>query len=173
VETHPFAAGSEFTVAELAEAYANNTEIEGMTFSGGEPMAQAEGLSLLVLRLKELRPEFTFLSYTGYQLEWILESGTPGQRKLVSQLDILIDGLYEADLNGPLLWRGSSNQTVHFLTDRYRHLSAMSGTFFGSQLEFEIGRDGALMWMGIPPKGFREQFERGMAERGIHLQVSG
>lgn len=173
VETHDFVAGIEMSVAELAEYYANNREIEGMTFSGGEPMAQAESLSILVDQLRALRPDFSFLSYTGYGLEWLLKRGTPGQRKLISHLDILIDGLYEAERSLPILWRGSSNQSVHFLTDRYRHLSDLVDTFSGSQLEFEIDIEGNLSWMGIPPKGFREKFEQGMSMRGIPLQTKG
>jgi hypothetical protein len=34
-------------------------------------------------------------------------------------LDILVDAPYIEEQRAPLLWRGSRNQTVHFLTSRY------------------------------------------------------
>lgn len=135
-------------------------------------MAQAEALVSLVDGLLETRPDLTFMSYTGFQLETLLKDGTPPQRALLERLDILVDGPYEQENHCELLWRGSSNQTVHFLTDRYHHLENAVDDYRGSQIEFEIDRGGELAWMGIPPRGFREKFESSMAARGIHLKVT-
>jgi anaerobic ribonucleoside-triphosphate reductase activating protein len=44
--------------------------------------------------------------------------------KIVSSLvDILIDGPYINELNDGKSLRGSKNQTVHFLTERYRNMA--------------------------------------------------
>ena len=97
--------------------------IDGLTFSGGEPFLQAEPLGQLAMAAR--KEGFGIVCYTGYTLEEI-QSGKPeGGLELLNQVDVLIDGLYLESEQAPLLWRGSRNQRVHFLTPRYRHLKPM------------------------------------------------
>lgn len=87
-----------------------NPLCRGVTFSGGEPFAQAEGLSCLGRMLKEAGYEVA--SYTGYTFEQLLE-GTMQQKALLETLDVLIDGpfvLEERTLE--LSFRGSRNQRI-------------------------------------------------------------
>ena len=88
----------------------SNPLCKGVTFSGGEPFAQAEGYLALAKALKEKGYEIA--SYTGYTFEQLL-SGTPAQKALLEQLDVLIDGPFiqaERSLETP--FRGSRNQRV-------------------------------------------------------------
>ena len=81
-----------------------------MTFSGGEPFAQAEGYLELAVALKERGYEVA--SYSGYTFEQLLE-GTDAQKALLGQLDVLIDGPFireEKSLETP--FRGSKNQRI-------------------------------------------------------------
>jgi anaerobic ribonucleoside-triphosphate reductase activating protein len=169
-ETQPFRGGQDVDVASLADELRNLPDIEGVTFSGGEPMAQAAALVNLVDAIRRKR-DFTFMSYTGYTLEYLLRRGSSAQKALVGRLDILVDGPYIAARHTDLRWRGSDNQQVHFLSPRYRHLAAQSNER-GYQLECEHAADGTFHWMGIPPKGFREKLERNMLARGIVLRVT-
>lgn len=90
--------------------------IEGVTLSGGEPMSQAHGLSML---LPDLRAAgLSVVCFSGYTYAEILASPDPTQRDLLSLIDVLIDGRYNASLPAAGI-RGSTNQTTHFLTDRY------------------------------------------------------
>lgn len=87
-----------------------NPLCKGVTFSGGEPFAQAEGFAELAVVLKEKGYEVA--SYSGYTFEQLL-SGTPAQRKLLEQLDVLIDGPFvQAEKSLEIAFRGSRNQRI-------------------------------------------------------------
>ena len=82
-----------------------------MTFSGGEPFAQAAGFAEIARLLHETG-NYEVASYTGYTFEELL-NGTEEQKELLRQLDVLIDGpfiLAEKSLEVP--FRGSRNQRI-------------------------------------------------------------
>lgn len=90
----------------------------GLTFSGGEPMLQAAGLAALA-RLSRQQRALSVVCFTGYPLEQLSqEPPAPGVSDLLAEVDVLIDGPYRAALNDDLGLRGSSNQRIHFLTNR-------------------------------------------------------
>src|ERR1035437_7030395 len=67
-QSHPFR-GSEMTVGGVAnEVLQARTEhsLEGVTFSGGEPMQQADNLLGLMHNLREQAPELSFGMFSGY-----------------------------------------------------------------------------------------------------------
>ena len=109
-ETWDFGCGTMVPVEDIVDIVRSNPLCRGVTFSGGEPFAQAEGYLKLAKVLKEKGYEIA--SYSGYTFEQLL-SGTAAQRALLEQLDVLIDGpfiLAERSLEAP--FRGSKNQRV-------------------------------------------------------------
>ena len=81
-----------------------------VTFSGGDPMAQAEGFSALAKAIKE-RTTKTIWCYTGYTFDALLQM--PAQRELLHYIDVLVDGPFvEALRDTDLLFCGSSNQRL-------------------------------------------------------------
>lgn len=98
-------------VKEILEKDLSRSEIDGITFSGGEatfPSNRAEMTSLMKW-IKENYPEKTIWVYTGYLYEEIQDL------EMMSYIDVLIDGPYIDQENpGPnkLYWRGSKNQRV-------------------------------------------------------------
>ena len=87
-----------------------NPLCKGVTFSGGEPFAQAEAFAKLAELLK--LDGYEVASYTGFTFEQLL-SGTPGQKALLSKLDVLIDGPFIlAARSLELSFRGSKNQRI-------------------------------------------------------------
>ena len=109
-ETWPFEGGTEMDEATVVRIVEANPLCKGVTFSGGEPFAQAEAFARLGRMLKERGYEVA--SYSGYTFEQLL-AGTPEQRALLETLDVLIDGpflLKERSLE--LNFRGSSNQRI-------------------------------------------------------------
>ena len=95
---------------QLLAIVASNPLCRGVTFSGGEPFAQAEGFAELAKALKARRYEVA--SYSGYTFEQLLH-GTPAQRALLETIDVLIDGPFlqeEKSLEVP--FRGSRNQRI-------------------------------------------------------------
>jgi anaerobic ribonucleoside-triphosphate reductase activating protein len=168
-ETLPFEGGEEVEVQALARELAGDPGIEGVTFSGGEPMAQAPALCRLIDRVRDAR-DLSMLSYTGYTLEALQRSGTPAQRALLDRLDVLIDGPFLRQRQTDLRWRGSDNQRVHFLTPRHRSFHA-STEDRGAWVEVEVSADGAVHWMGIPPPGFPEAVPQALRRLGVFVQA--
>ena len=72
-------------------------------------------------------------------------------KELLSFTDILIDGEYIEELNDGKSLRGSSNQKVLFLTQRYEADKIMFGNE-GRNIELYIQNDHMRM-VGIPSKG--------------------
>ena len=88
----------------LADPFAN------VTFSGGDPMFQAEGFTELAHAIHE-RSNKTIWCFTGFTFEALLAK--PEQRKLLEQIDVLVDGPFVERLKDTdLLYRGSSNQRL-------------------------------------------------------------
>jgi anaerobic ribonucleoside-triphosphate reductase activating protein len=118
--------------------------IEGITYTGGEPFLQCRALAALNTILRE--SGLSIMSYTGYTLEELHGLKDNDVEKFISQLDILIDGRYMKNKKENLLWRGSKNQKVHFLTDRYR--SYESATEDCKEIELFVGND-TITFTGI------------------------
>lgn len=109
-QTWEFGQGTDVDIQTIVAAVKANPLCKGVTFSGGEPFAQAAGCYQLALRLKA--EGYEVASYTGYTFEQLLE-GTPEQKKLLSVLDILIDGPYlQQERSLELAFRGSRNQRI-------------------------------------------------------------
>ena len=98
----------------------------GVTFSGGEPFAQAEALLPLAEMLKAHHYELA--SYTGYLYE-DLAGGTDAQKALLSKLDVLIDGPFILSQRSlELNCRGSRNQRVINVPESLRQGKAVPET---------------------------------------------
>ncbi len=121
-EFWPFVDAQRVAVIDLAEQIVSVAGIEGVTYSGGEPSCQAQALAELSRRVKARG--LTVMAYSGYTLEALRQTADPAVRAWLDGLDILVDGPYLAAQAAPLVWRGSSNQRVHFLSEAYRHLAA-------------------------------------------------
>jgi anaerobic ribonucleoside-triphosphate reductase activating protein len=116
--------------------------IEGITLTGGEPFEQADALCALVERCRARG--LSAMSFTGYELE---ELQAPAQRALLARLDIVVTGRYRAaERSLDLAWRGSSNQRVRFLTERYNDQDLPGGR----ESEVHIASDGRIVVTGFP-----------------------
>jgi anaerobic ribonucleoside-triphosphate reductase activating protein len=132
----------------LAEKLLTNPEIEGFTFSGGEPMLQAAGLATLAQIARKKR-EVSIICYTGFTLEQLLQNPpAPGVSDLLSQIDVLIDGPYIATLNDERGLRGSANQRIHLLSDR---LKGFDFEACPRTVEIHV-LEGEALLVGVPSK---------------------
>ena len=111
-ETHDPAGGRAFSLDEVIERMRLTPIIRGVTFSGGEPFAQAEGFALLGWRLKLLG--LNIVTYTGYTWEALTRPDSPrAWRDLLEVTDILVDGPYvERERDTSIAFRGSRNQRI-------------------------------------------------------------
>ena len=109
-ETWAFGCGTRIPVDAVVEIVESNPLCRGVTFSGGEPFAQAEGFARLARVLKEKGYEIA--SYSGYTFEELLR-GSEAQKELLRSIDILIDGRFIlAQKSLEIAFRGSRNQRI-------------------------------------------------------------
>lgn len=131
-DTWEFGCGTPMEEERILEIIKENPLCKGVTFSGGEPFAQAEGFAKLGRMLKAAGYEVA--AYSGFTFEQLL-AGTPAQKELLETIDVLIDGPFlQAEKSLELSFRGSRNQRI---LDVPKSLAA------GAAVSVEPGR-----WLG-------------------------
>lgn len=122
---------------------------EGLTVSGGEPMLQAEALADMMDCIRRER-DCGLIVYTGFVYEALLAREDPAVRRFLGQIDLLIDGPYRRELDWNQTARGSENQRLLPLTDRYRDvLEAYYLRRRGRQVELRLSTKQTLL-VGVP-----------------------
>ena len=109
-QSHDFAGGKLCDTGEILEIMHDNTLLDGITLSGGEPFAQAEACAELARAAHDAG--LSVWCYTGYIFEELLQ-GKPEWLELLSNIDVLVDGpfvLSQRTLEAH--FRGSSNQRI-------------------------------------------------------------
>ncbi len=100
--------GEERTLDELMDIIAYNEA--PVTFSGGDPLAQAQPLALLINRIKQ-ELGYNVWCYTGYTWQQVTQQ--PQLMAVVRQLDVLVDSPFlMAERDTKLRFRGSRNQRL-------------------------------------------------------------
>ncbi len=129
---------------ELLDEILSITNIEGVTFSGGEPFSQAKPLSVLAKKLRE--SGLTITCYTGYTVEQLRLENHKDWNFLLSEIDLLIDGpfLQQKQCNAP--YRGSENQRLHFLSNKIDPNQIMTN----QTAEINLNNDGSIIETGFP-----------------------
>lgn len=118
--------------------------VEGVTVTGGEPFEQPGGLLELVRGIRETT-SLSVLVFSGLTHEEIRR--LPLGPAILEHVDVLVAGRYVASLHLGEGLRGSANQRLHLLTDRYTE-SEIEST---APTEILIGPDGTLRFTGIDP----------------------
>jgi anaerobic ribonucleoside-triphosphate reductase activating protein len=119
-EMLPFDGGHRVGLVDLVGQIAASRErgVEGVTLLGGEPFAHANEAAELAMEVQSLG--LSVMVFSGYTIEELERMSDLAVGGLLKNIDILVDGPYARDQ--PELsrrWVGSSNQRVHFLTQRY------------------------------------------------------
>lgn len=111
--THSFQDGEIIKISNILKYIDENPLIQGVTFSGGEPLCQVKPFLSLAKEVK--KRNLHLLIYTGYTIEE-LEIRMKKEHELEELLrtaDHLIEGRFVQKLrNLSLLYRGSSNQRI-------------------------------------------------------------
>lgn len=147
-------------VAEQVAAAHRTHVIDGVTFSGGEPMQQALDLLDLIRLLKRTRPELSIGMYSGYT-EYELESGRFWTRDGIGRearydvwvaikqhLDFAVLERFVAARPSTLPLRTSANQVLLLLGDRY-----CEEQFQPLEFEVHIEAQGLVQITGFPLAG--------------------
>ena len=161
--THQFL-GTEVTVdaavQEVLRAYREHT-LEGVTFSGGEPMQQADSLLRLIQSLHQQAPQLSFGMFSGYAEReltkgqyrvWGDGSSEPARKRLWREirasLDFAILGRFNQAQPSSLPLRTSRNQVLRLFSDRYT-----PADFSEELIEVSIHQGGRAEVTGFPVLG--------------------
>ena len=110
-QTHDFDGGQDIALDTLLKDMCKNPFVKGVTFSGGEPFCKAEPLYRLAVELKSRGKHL--MAYSGYTFEELMQLSDPYVKKLLGELDLLVDGRFIMEQkNIDLRFRGSANQRV-------------------------------------------------------------
>ncbi len=113
----PFKAAEFYDPRKLANQLCQITETNGITLSGGEPFEQPRACGILAETAKKQGK--TVMAFSGYEYDQLITWQNPHIQHFLGQIDMLICGPYKQKLAcESRLWQASSNQTVHFLTDK-------------------------------------------------------
>lgn len=146
----PESGGKWIRISELAQRIQETPEIEGLTLTGGEPFAQAGALTKLINQTRQLK-NLGVIVYSGYTLKKLqhLAACQPDIAAFLQVIDLLIDGAYITALNDGASLRGSSNQQIHLLTERY---ATVINDYYGQSkrpVEIHLTKNN-IMLVGVP-----------------------
>ncbi len=154
----PLEGGETVTINALADEILATVDIEGLTITGGEPFLQAQELALLIQQIR-LQRDIGVIVYSGYEFK---ELQRQAQKKsaiadLLTSIDLLIDGQFIENLNDGLSLRGSANQQIYALTERYHDKLHLYGQ---AQRQVEIHLQATqMMVVGIAGQQFLQQWQ--------------
>lgn len=112
-ETWDFDAGYDLDIETILKEIDENPLLDGVTFSGGDPVFQAEPFSILAAKVKARN--LNVVLYTGFTYEQLVEMSQNDENvsNLLKNTDLLVDGRFELSLRDLTLpFRGSSNQRI-------------------------------------------------------------
>ena len=91
------------------------------------------------------------MAFTGYEL---MELRHGSAQQLLNLLDVVVTGRFiEAKRTESLPWRGSANQEVVFLSNRYGPADLVAGG--EKRLELHIDSSGAVVVTGFPDNSWQ------------------
>ena len=138
---------------------------DGITISGGEPLAQAGPLHRILGKIDDTRREATgrtgaehdILLFTGYELAEL----SPAQAAAAHLADVVVTGRYRAAEPTELIWRGSANQEMHLQSDlaRRRYTDYLGFTPERPPLQIEAD-PGGFRIIGVPRRGMLQALDR-------------
>ena len=114
-EAQDFNYGEEFNEEKFLKRIKENSILNGITISGGEPLCKENvpGVLKFIKDVKEIRPEFNVWCYSGYTLDQLIDRNDEETNKCLNEIDVLVDGRFVEEKKDPTLkFRGSSNQRI-------------------------------------------------------------
>lgn len=130
--------------------------IRGITISGGEPFLQMVPLKNLIKKIKE-NTNLDIICFTGFLYEELLKKNDETINYILNNIDILIDGKYIEEKNENNYLRGSSNQNIIFLSDRYKSYEKDMKNLKNRNVEYTWKNEREMFIIGIPHKDMEDK----------------
>ena len=162
-ELHEFSeqyAISLVNIEKLITDISNKNDIDGFTITGGDPFDQPEDLNKLLDFIRLISEDI--LIYTGYCYEDVEKK----YQDIVNKATVIIDGEYVQELNTGEVLRGSTNQNIIILNDKFRnkYLEYIDNSESSIQ-NFYI--NGAAISVGIHKPGFDNAIDQALTGKGL------
>ena len=133
------------TVMALIEKITQAHSVDGFTITGGDPFFQPDALSRLLEQIKKVSDDI--LIYTGYMKDELPDP-------MLNNIAVLIDAPYIKAQNNNCLLRGSDNQTIYILSEKYRDAYEKYLATAENQIQNFATRDGYIS-VGIHRPDFK------------------
>jgi anaerobic ribonucleoside-triphosphate reductase activating protein len=143
----PFAPRNRIRTGDLADRITALPDIEGVTFSGGEPFCQAAALAEVGELVRE--KGLTVVTFTGFPYRELRLRQRASWNALLHATDLLITGPYRPDLPCSHPLRASANQEIVHLSDLLKGREDESGQAAGT-VEYTISPEGVITATGFP-----------------------
>lgn len=144
-------------IYDLVLQIARNHPIDGFTITGGDPLYQPDDLQALIALLQNISSDI--LVYTGYERSELPEKSLRG-------IAVLIDGPYIQQRNTDCLLRGSDNQSIYILDDRFKEKYAKYLASARNQIQNFMTSDGVVS-VGIHRPNFMADLDAAMKRKGL------
>ena len=118
--------------------------VDGVTFSGGEPLYQSAELQEFINILPTSMDKMLFTGYSSSELN-------EEQKRCYELFDLVVEERFEKDKMGSFLWRGSSNQKILSPTKKYNDIIDDILHAPSAGLHIDI-LDKEILYYGIPTK---------------------
>lgn len=141
--------------------------LDGVTFSGGEPLQQIDALGELLVRIdshrKRTGASFDVLIYSGYTPRQVESKFVP----LLAGVDAIVAGPFQQSRPSDDHRWGSANQRVITLSalGEERYSSARPST---AHLQVEVS-DGQLTVVGVPRRGDLDRMQAAVEAQGVRI----
>jgi len=143
------------TILHLIKLIDDTYDIDGFTITGGEPFYQYDDLAHLLSELVLINDDI--LVYSGYRYDELAD-------KDLSNISVLIDGRYVEEQNNNCFLRGSSNQRIHILNDKFSNMYQQYIQQGENKIQNFTATDGVIS-VGIHKPNFSSDFDSLMRKR--------
>ena len=138
-------------------------KVDGITFSGGEPLFQAKELLSFLNKLPKNLDKMLFTGFYKDELDEV-------QLKCFNKFDLVVEGRFEREKQGNFLYRGSSNQIFSSPSGKYKAILEKLYTLPSAGIEVVV-KDNEFVFYGIPTNNNEiDKLKKVLKNKGVILK---
>lgn len=150
---------------ELIDNIASKFEVDGFTITGGDPFYNPSDLNNILDVLRKFSTDI--IVYTGYRYD-VLKKRCDC-RDCLNKITVLIDGPYIEKYNNGSFLRGSSNQNIIILDEKYRDFYSKYTATGVNMIQNFMTKTGFIS-VGIHDKDYERKLNRLITNKNIIIE---
>lgn len=144
-------------IMRLINSIGEKDEIEGFTITGGDPFEQPDSLNILLDEIRKINDDI--IVYTGYEFKELPTS-------IVAKTAVIIDGKYIEEQNHETALKGSDNQNIIIVDNKYQNKYEQYLQAAKSEIQnFATGN--SVISVGIHKPGFDFELRKRIKTKGL------